>query len=170
MSSGQDQVGWWKNLALAGVVLLLMPIWIPLLLFILVVYILFSVFLHLCIWSIWCTRGCNVLFVYSDSPIWQEHIEKQVLPRLGNRAKILNWSERNQWHFPPTLARLAFHHFRGHREFNPLAVVVRPFQRSRKFRFWKPFQDLKHGKPEALEKMEKEFFDSLSVSQQSENT
>jgi hypothetical protein len=170
MSSGQQQNSWWKKTVIAGVILLCLPVIIPFLLVIFVIYIPFSICLHVCIWSLWSSRGYNVLFVYSNSPIWQEHIEKHIFPRLGNRAKILNWSERCQWHFPPTLARLAFHHFGGHREFNPLAVVIRPFRFSRTFRFWKPFQDFKHGRPEALEKMEREFFDLLRLSYQPESS
>ena len=57
-----------------------------------------------------------------------------------------------------SLARAAFYHFGGNRQFNPLAIVFRPFRRPRTFRFWQPFQDFKHGRPAALLKMESEFF------------
>ena len=53
--------------------------------------------------------------------------------------------------------------FGGYREFNPLAVVFRPFRRSRIFRFWRPFKDSSHGHPEALHRMEEEFFGSIGV-------
>ena len=158
-----------QKLVIAVAFVLLLPVLIPILLVFIAIYIPYSLLLRLCIWSLWCSRGSDVLLVYSNSPIWQEHIQNCILSRLGNRAKILNWSERSQWRFPPTLARLAFHHFGGHREFNPLAVVFRPFDRTRSFRFWKPFQDFKHGRSESLDKMEKELFDFLGLSQQLEN-
>ena len=78
------------------------------------------------------------LFVYSDSPIWHEYIVQHFLPYLGERAVILNWSDRKLWRF--SLARIAFRHFGGNREFNPLAVVFRPFGRTQAFRFWQPFR------------------------------
>jgi hypothetical protein len=42
-------------------------------------------------------------------------------------------------------------------------VVFRPFHRTRKFRFWKPFRDFKHGRPAALQEMELEFFSLIGV-------
>ena len=120
-----------------------------------------TVCLHITIWTWWCLRGRDILFVYSDSPVWHDYIEEAILPHLGERAVILNWSQRKRWRF--SLARLAFHHFAGYRQFNPLAVVFRPFHRSRIFRFWQPFRDFKHGKPQALHQMEREFLGVIGV-------
>ena len=94
-------------------------------------------------------RGRDVLFVYSDSPVWHEYIEQRFLPHLVRRAVVLNWSERNRWNL--SLGQVAFRFFGGRREFNPLAVVFRPLRRTRTFRFWTAFRDLKHGRPEALQ-------------------
>lgn len=124
-------------------------------------YALSIVCLHIAIWTWWCLRGREILFVYSDSPLWRDHIDRHILPYLGERAMVLNWSERRRWRF--SLARLAFHHFRGRRQFNPLAVVFRPFHRTRTFRFWQPFKDFQHGHPEALRRMESEFFGAIGV-------
>ena len=120
-----------------------------------------TVCLHVTIWTWWCLRGRDILFVYSDSPIWHDYIEEGILPYLGERAVVLNWSRRKRWRM--SVARLAFHHFGGYRQFNPLAVVFRPFRRSRTFRFWQPFRDFKHGHPEALHKMEREFFGLVGI-------
>jgi hypothetical protein len=98
--------------------------------------------------------------VYSNSPVWQQYIEHNVLPRLPDTAVILNWSERRNWN-RLTLGYIAFRFFGGSREFNPLAVVIRPFRWAKCFRFWRPFRDLKHGKPESLARMEREFFEQL---------
>jgi hypothetical protein len=126
-----------------------------------VLFALSTIFLHIAIWTWWCLRGRDILFVYSDSPIWREYIDEHILPYLGERAVILNWSERKRWRI--SLARLAFHHFGGYRQFNPLAVVFRPFRRTRTFRFWQPFRDFNHGHPGALRQMENEFFGLIGI-------
>ncbi len=119
----------------------------------LICYFLGGLILQLAIWLTWRPRGKNVLFVYSLSPLWQAHLETRVLPRLAAQAEVLNWSERKKWERRFSLAVLAFYYFGGRRQFNPLAVVFRPGRWAKTFRFWQPFQDFKHGKGEALEKM-----------------
>jgi hypothetical protein len=57
-----------------------------------------------------------------------------------------------------------FRHFIGkRREFNPSAIVFCPFRLHRCFRFWKPFQDWKHGNPAPLQKIESEFYSYLGL-------
>ena len=129
-------------------------------------FIVAGISLRVIIWSWWCPRGRSILFVYSNSPIWHDHVEEHIVPHLGERAVVLNWSERKRWRI--SLARMAFHHFGGYRRFNPLGVVFRPFGRTRTFRFWQPFQDLKHGHPEALHKMESEFLGLIGVRRHTE--
>src|SRR5438034_2962465 len=102
-------------------------------------YLLFGLLLHIAIWLMWCTRGKNVLFVYSNSPVWQSYVEQNILPLLPRNAIVLNWSERKTWH-RFSLAAMAFQFFGGDREFNPLAVVFRPLRLSRTFRFWSAFK------------------------------
>jgi hypothetical protein len=148
---------WW----LVALLVLFFP---PLFVFVVVVLLLVlvgSLCLHITIWTWWCLRGRDILVLYSDSPLWHDYIEEQILPRAVDRAVILNWSQRKRWRV--SVARLAFYHFGGYREFNPLAVVFRPFRRSRIFRFWRPFKDSSHGHPEALHRMEEEFFGSIGV-------
>lgn len=148
---------WWQIAVLIVLAPLLLVIAVPAL----VLYLIYTVSLHFAVWISWYARGRDVLFVYSDSPIWHDYITEYILPRLRDRAVILNWSQRRKWRF--SLARMAFHHFGGSREFNPLAVVFRPFRSTRTFRFWQPFRDYKHGDPEALHRMESEFFDLIEV-------
>ena len=150
---------WW----LFPLIIVFSPAILLLVVGVLALFVLTSICLHILIWTFWCLRGRDILFVYSDSPIWHDYIEQRLLLWLGNRAVVLNWSDRSRWRFPPTLARVAFHHFGGQREFNPLAVVFRPLRRSRVFRFWQPFRDFKHGRPETLHKLEKEFFHLIGV-------
>ena len=143
--------------------LILFVLFLPIILPMLFVYILFGLFLHIVIWLVWCTQGKNVLFVYSNSPVWQDYVEQQILPRLSHNAIILNWSERKNWH-RFSLAAMAFDFFGGDREFNPLAVVFRPLRFSRTFRFWNAFKFYKHGKAEPLTKMEQDMFGCLGLS------
>ncbi len=134
----------------------------PLILVVAILYGLSGLVLYVAIWLGWCLRGRHVLLVYSDSPIWREYIEKEILPRLEGRAVVLNWSERKRW--KNSLAVLAFWHFGGWRAFNPLVVVFRPFQFAKVFRFFEPFRDFKHGNPKKVEKMKTELFEALDVS------
>ncbi len=109
----------------------------------------------------WAPRGRRILFVYSDSPVWGEYIRDRILPRLPPSAVILNWSERSKWR-RTSLAVWTFRHYAGAREFNPLGLIVPAFGRARFYRFWRPFRDFKHGKPEALLALEAKFFDEVS--------
>ncbi len=92
-----------------------------------------------------------ILFVYSNSPIWKDVIEKEVIPAIVDKTIVLNWSERKTWQ--PSLAVWAFHYFGGRRNFNPLAIVFRPFKLNQTFRFYEAFQDYKHGKKEKFKKL-----------------
>ena len=148
---------WWQ-------IVLILPLLPPILLVLVLAMVFVAVkalSLRIFIWFWWCLRGRDILFVYSNSAIWRHHIEQQILPYLGERAVVLNWSERRRWPF--SLARLASHHFGGYQEFNPFAVVFRPFGKTHTFRFLQPFRDSKHGHPEALQKMEAELFELIRV-------
>ncbi len=76
-----------------------------------ILFLVSTICLHITIWAWWCLRGRDILFVYSDSPIWRDYIEKQILPHIGERTIVLKWSQRNRWRV--SVARLAFHHFGG---------------------------------------------------------
>ena len=39
----------------------------------------------------------QLLFVWSESPAWKDRIQTGLLPKLGHRAVVLNWSQRAQW-------------------------------------------------------------------------
>jgi hypothetical protein len=152
MTRPGDYLSWWKTLFLipvAALALLLLPL-------LLVGFVHWNFALLFSIWIVGCRDGHRVLFVYSDSPNWQEDIPQNYFPRLDERTVVLNWSERAKWR--NSLAAFAFRHWGGRREFNPLAVVFRPFRKTRGFRFHQPFQDAKHGKPSDLASMEAKFF------------
>jgi len=117
--------------------------------------------LHLALWTLWPAKGKDVLVVTSNSPIWKEYIDKHMVSPLGDRAVVLNWSERKRWRW--SLAGWAFRHFSGEKDFNPMAVVIRPFRNARVFRFHKLFRDYKHGKPSAERRLERELAALMAV-------
>ena len=139
----------------------LLPILLPALLVGGIFFLLYRMTLTISAWTMLCPHGTNVIFVYSDSPNWKEYIQANVLDRLPVRSVVLNWSNRTQWKRSALPARMFFH-FAGSREFNPIAIVFRPFHRVQVFRFWKAFKDYKHGKTEPLRKVETEFFAALN--------
>jgi len=138
---------------------------VPLGLFLLALVLLLRLLANTCFdlawWSWWNPRGRDILFVYSDRPLWKNYIETHILPRIQNRALIVNLSERKR-------SRLAsmynvFRQLGVHDESLPHALVFRPFRRTRVFRFWKPFRHLKAGRAETLQHIEAEFFDLVKA-------
>ena len=120
-----------------------------------------AVALHLLMLILWIPAGRRVLFVHSNSPVWKAHIETEILPRLPSTASVLNWSERSEWPFW-SLSVWLFRFHAGNREYNPLAIVVRPWGPPKIFRFWKAFRDFKHGKEDPLRSLEADFFGSFN--------
>jgi hypothetical protein len=123
-------------------------------------WLLGSVLLLFAVWLAWCPRGRYALVVYSESPVWQEYFESQILPALEGRAAVLNWSERRRW--KPSLAVALFHVFGGTREFNPLAIVFKPLSWPRCFRFYRAFRSFKHGRRDEVEKLRQQFLANLN--------
>ena len=140
--------------------LLLLGILICVILFIVVPFYMLKHFLfNLSVWSKWCRQGKYVLFVYSNSPNWQNYVEERILPKIRDHSIILNWSERKSW--PQNLATKVFKYYGGYREFNPMAVVFQPFKRTKVFRFFTPFHKHKKEQSEDLERMEKELMETI---------
>jgi hypothetical protein len=125
----------------------------------LIVWLAAAVVLQLIVWISWCPRGRYALVVYSNSPIWQDYFEQHVLPAIGDRGVVLNWSDRKRWRYSLPVA--LFHVFGGTREFNPMAVVFRPLAWPRRFRFYRPFQAFKHGRPQEVDEMRTSLLEML---------
>jgi hypothetical protein len=138
----------------------ILPIIIPLFAVALLLYGLHRVTLYLLIWLLWLPRGKDVLLVYSDSPIWHDHMTHEVLPILQSRAVVLNWSERNRW---PKWS-FAVHVFRsigGGNEFVPMVAIFSPFRRAKVFRFWSAFKEWKRGNTEPINRLREDLLLTL---------
>lgn len=138
---------------------LLLIILSPILIIAVFLYLLWGAILYIAIWVTW--KKQRVLFVYSDSPVWKDYIEGEILPYIQDTAVILNWSERRNW--KTSLAILAFQYFSGYRNFNPIAIVFRPFHFVKTYRFFEAFKEFKRGDPKRVEEIRKDFFDCIGV-------
>jgi hypothetical protein len=157
MTVKSTQQPWW----LWPIVITLLVLVLPFVVVVLVLWLAASLLLLIAVWVTWCPRGRYALVVYSNSPIWQEYFEMRLLPELSGRAAVLNWSERNTWKM--SLPVLLFQTFAGTREFNPVAIVFKPLQWPRRFRFYRAFQSFKHGRPEEVERLRVEFLQVLNA-------
>jgi hypothetical protein len=137
------------------VIVLLTPLLVALALIWTVGSFLFSLLVLASVWLSWSWRGKDLLVIYSDSPLWKDYFESGLLPRLSNRAKVLNWSDRSKWQLL-SLKRMVFSHFAGEKDFNPMLLQILPFRWPKRIRFHRAFHDSKHGKHEALIKLEAE--------------
>jgi hypothetical protein len=143
-------------IVLSVLLVLLLPVLIPFLAF----YLLYKFVLYLLVWCSWPPRGKCVLFVYSNSPNWQNDIEENVLPRLREQAIVLNWSQRREWN-RYSLSTRVFYHFAGDSHFNPMAIVFKPFRPVRTVRFYDAYRKLKKGNHGPLLKAKEELFSLL---------
>jgi hypothetical protein len=149
-----------RRLGQGILVVVLLPLILPLALFAIASHLLYRALLYLLVWALWLPRGKDILFVYSDSPIWHDYMATQVLPLVQERSVVLNWSERKRWS-RWSLGVAVFRHFGGAGEFNPLVVVFQPLRLARVFRFWSAFKDWKRGYKEPVERLRQELFASL---------
>jgi hypothetical protein len=139
--------------------LLLLPVVIPIAVVFAFAHAARALILHALLLALWVPRDRRVLFVYSNSSNWKDYCEREIVPQLPETAVVLNFSERKHWP-RRALSTLLFRAYAGSKEFNPLGIVFRPFTRIRIFRFWKPFRDAKHGRPQKLERLKSEFLEA----------
>ena len=136
-------------------VILLLPVILPLVAIALLAFAVSRLCVYALIWLVWLPKGKDSLVVYSDSPIWRDFMLQEIVPLLGERAIILNWSERKKWR-RWSLATVVFRSFAGGREFNPMVMVFQPWSRAKSFRFWSAFKDFKHGDASAVQGLRRE--------------
>lgn len=110
----------------------------------------------------WQREGKSILFVYSESPNWQDYIEHAILPKLSPHAISLNYSRRAEWKKNKPLEAKIWEHWAGKREFNPIAIMLPDRGKVKTIPFYQAFRDLKHGKDHLLRQKEEELFDYVS--------
>tara|TARA_R110000868_G_C10545826_1_gene735414 strand:- start:64 stop:543 length:480 start_codon:yes stop_codon:yes gene_type:complete len=97
----------------------------------------------------------EILFIYSNSPIWLEYIEESLLDKLQHNAVFLNWSERSKWNSSQLEVKV-FRHWADDKEFNPMAIVFEENLKVRTIRFYKAFKNRNHGDERLLKLKQKE--------------
>jgi hypothetical protein len=108
----------------------------------------------------WAEQGKDLILVYSDSPHWRSHAEDTWIPRWGQRAVVLNWSERRSWRQHASEV-VVFKICGGQREFNPLAIVITPSGDARVVRFYRAFKARQRGRHDLLTAAESQLDDYL---------
>ena len=103
-------------------------------------------------------KGKVILFVYSDSSNWKDHIEEKILPRLEACSVILNWSKRREWESSMQFEARLFNQWAGSGEFTPTAILFPLLGRVKVFRLWQPSQNSKHGKNKVSKEAEQSLF------------
>ena len=103
-------------------------------------------------------KGKVILFVYSDSPNWKDHIEEKILPRLEACSVILNWSKRREWESSMQLEARLFNQWAGPGEFTPTAILFPLLGKVKVFRLWQLSQNPKHGKNKVSKEAEQSLF------------
>ena len=143
--------GWW-----------LLCVWAPLSLYI--AYVVYGVILLLSALLRW--RGTTIqgLLVFADSPLSKPYIVDNWLPRFSDRVIVLNWSKRKTW--GKSLPVRIFQHFGVEQDGNnccPLLIRFRGLRYPFVYRYRYAFRDAKHGRLEALQRLEGQMLAQLEV-------
>lgn len=111
----------------------------------------------------WRPRGIRCLVIHSNSRLWEEHIARRWLPRLGPMAETLDWSQRASWE--GGLSVRVFHTFcmEIEEDFNPAVVVFQGLRDPLVFRFHQAFKEAKKGRSQYLERLEADLFRTLGI-------
>ena len=121
-------------------------------------YWMYRLLLRLVLEVVVAVNGRRILLVYSRSPVWQEYVEGNWLPRLRDYAMVLNWSDRSTWKVRRSFPAWVFRHWAPSDNFNPMAIVFPRFRLARRIGFYYAFRDWKHGKDRSLKEAETQLF------------
>lgn len=85
-------------------------------------------------------RGVRALAVYSESPKWQRHFEREVLPFLGARGHVVNTTQVPTWRRSGAVARKAHRQWGGGQNHTPIVIwFPRRFGKVRVVRFYEAY-------------------------------
>lgn len=130
---------------------------IPIALVALPLYVLLRVLLRIAVELLVLFGRRRALLIYSDSPVWQPRIEETWLPRFGDRALVLNWTEAHAGGGLSPVQRLLTM-WAPPRNVQPVAIVFPGILRTRQLGFYDAFRDWKNGDESALRRAEEELF------------
>lgn len=146
-------MGFWNRFFSGPGVILLIP-WV---IVVLLGFALYALSMALVVRMVSLVRGRYIVFVHSNSPVWQDYIAASILPRLPTDSVILNWSDHLKWKWLSFLVRV-FRLYGGDTNFNPIGLVGTPLRGVKTFRFWEPFKEFKHGNQKPVRDLEAAFF------------
>ena len=106
-------------------------------------------------------KGKVILFVYSDSSNWKDHIEEKILPRLEACSVILNWSKRRERESSMKFETRLFNQWAGSGEFTPTAILFPLLGKVKVFQLWQLSQNPKHGKNKVSKEAEQSLFGAV---------
>ena len=150
-----------KRPLIVAVAILSLPLLVILAALMLLLYLPALMVVHLLVWIVWLPRGRVGVMVYSNSPNWQQDIEETILPAVRQRLVVLNWSERRLWRNDLAVWCFRLVNFGGRSNFNPMAIVFRPWRPLRTVRLFQAYRDAKHGNPRELESKKKKLFELI---------
>jgi len=158
MNRQQKSIG--RKALEVALILVLLPLILPLAAVGLMLHVLTKIVVYLLVWVWWLPRGKDVLYISSDSPIWKEYMETEILPLVAERAIVLSWSARHNW--PKwSFAVCVFRAVGRGRDFNPMVVLFRPLTGAKTFRFLPAFREWKHGNRESVAQLRRKLIDAL---------
>lgn len=111
----------------------------------------------------WFPQNKVALLVYSDSPNWKEYIDKNWIPKIGNRVTTLNWSESNQPGKEKSLESKIHLRFSPPKGYVPMIIFFNKKGPPQVISFHKAFLNFKHEKDYLLKKKEKQLFELLKT-------
>ena len=158
MSRDRESTG--RKVLRVTLTILILPVVLPLAVSGLLLSALNTTVVYLLVWTWWLPKGKDVLYVSSDSPIWKDYMENEILPLVAKRAVVLSWSDRSMWPNWSFAVRV-FRTFGHGRNFNPMVVLFRPLRRAKTFRFLPAFQEWKHGNRTSVEELRRDLMQAL---------
>ena len=145
-------LGWWWSVAFL----------IPLLCYVL--HKVYGLLLLAAAWWRWRRSPVAGILVLSDSPNWKEYIEREWVPRLGERVIALDWSARKSWSRSLPVRLFKYFLISGDNfNFNPAVILLRGLRHPYVYRYYYAFHDAKHGRPEILQQLEAHMFSEFHV-------
>lgn len=124
----------------------------------------------------WLPQGKIALVVYSDNAAWKEYVFTNLLPKIGAKAEVLNWSEYAVWKNSSALAARLFNNFTwgtrfvsrrrtrpGAQDFNRQVIIFNPWNKPEVISFHKAFRQHELGDDAPLGACEKKVFERLNT-------